>query len=143
MKAKLPAATALGLLMGATPLAVAEENASPLLCALTQMLECVEGDACRQIDAEAIGAPRFARVDVAGGRIHDPEADEQAPGSTVVHSARVHGKLILQGTDPGIEELRDGVGWTVAIAEDERRMVLTAAGDAVAYVAFGACLPVP
>jgi hypothetical protein len=143
MRSRLPAAgMALGLLLGATPPAVAEENASPLLCALTQMLECVEGDACRQIDAEAIGAPRFARVDVAGGRIHDPEAGERAPGSTVVHSARVDGKLILQGTDPGIEELRDGVGWTVAVAEDERRLVLTAAGDAVAYVAFGACLPV-
>ena len=39
--------------------------------------------------------------------------------------------------------MRDGVGWTVALAEDERRLVLTAAGDAVAYVAFGACLPAP
>ncbi len=143
MKARFPAAAvALGLLLGATPSAVAEENASPLLCAVTRMLECVEGGPCRQIDAAAIGAPRFARVDAARERIHDPEAGEQAPGSTVAHSARVDGKLILQGTDPGIEELRDGVGWTVAIAEDERRLVLTAAGDAVAYVAFGACLPV-
>jgi hypothetical protein len=144
MRSRLQAAAgmALGLLLGATPLAVAEENASPLLCALTRMLECAEGGACRQIDADAIGAPRFVRVDAAGERIHDPEAGDQAPGSTVAHSARVDGKLILQGTDPGIEEVRDGVGWTVAIAEDERRLVLTAAGDAVAYVAFGACLPV-
>ncbi|HEX5947058.1 MAG TPA: hypothetical protein VFY82_12305 [Acidimicrobiales bacterium] len=137
------AAVALGLLLGATPPAAAQENASPLLCAVTQLLECVDGGACSQIDVGAIGAPRFLRVDVAGERIHNPEAGEQAPGSTVAHSARVDGKLILQGTDPGIEEVRDGVGWTVAVAEDARRLVLTAAGDAVAYVGFGACLPVP
>jgi hypothetical protein len=135
---------ALGLVLGATaPAAVAQENASPLLCAVTQLLECADGGACSQIDAEAIGAPRFLRIDVAGERIHNPEAGEQAPGSTVAHSERVDGKLILQGTDPGIEEVRDGVGWTVAVAEDARRLVLTAAGDAVAYVGFGACLPVP
>ena len=145
MRGRLQAAAggmALGFLLGATPLAAAEGDASPLLCALTQMLECVEGGACRQIDADAIGAPRFLRVDAAGERIHDPERGERAPGSTVAHSDRVDGKLILQGTDPGIDEVRDGVGWTVALAEDERRLVLTAAGDAVAYIAFGACLPV-
>lgn len=138
------AAVALGLVLGATPpTAAAQENATPLLCAVTQLLECVDGGACSQIDAEAIGAPRFLRVDMAGERIHNPEVGEGAPGSMVAHSARVDGKLILQGTDPGIEEVRDGVGWTVAVAEDARRLVLTAAGDAVAYVGFGACLPVP
>ena len=138
------AAVALGLLLGAMPpAAVAEENGSPLLCAVTRLLECADGGACSQIDAGAIGAPRFLRVDMAGERIHNPEVGEGAPGSMVAHSARVDDKLILQGTDPGIEEVRDGVGWTVAVAEDARRLVLTAAGDAVAYVGFGACLPVP
>ena len=138
------AAVALGLLLGAMPpAAVAEGNGSPLLCAVTQLLECADGEACHQIDVDSIGAPRFLRVDMAGERIHNPEVGEQAPGSMVAHSARVDGKLILQGTDPGIEEVRDGVGWTVAVAEDARRLVLTAAGDAVAYVGFGACLPVP
>ena len=144
MQGRLPAAAmALGFLLGATPpAATAEESGPPLLCAVTQLIECAAGGGCGQIDPEAIGAPRFVQVDAAGERIRDPEAGDEAPGSTVAHSARVDGKLILQGTDPGIEEVRDGVGWTVALAEDERRLVLTAAGDAVAYVAFGACLPV-
>ena len=139
---QVAAGTALGLLMGATPIAAAEGDA-PVLCAVSQLFECVDGGACRPIVPEAIGGPRFLQVDTASERIHNPEAPERAPGSEVVHSARVDGKLFLQGTDPGIEELRDGVGWTFALAEEERRMVLTAAGDAVAYVGFGACLPAP
>lgn len=139
---QVAAGTALGLLIGATPVAAAEDAAA-MLCAVTQLFECLDGSACRQISADAVGAPRFLQVDMASERIHNPEAPERAPGSEVVHSARVDGKLFLQGTDPGIEELRDGVGWTFALAEDERHMVLTAAGDAVAYVGFGACLPAP
>jgi hypothetical protein len=139
---QVAAGTALGLLMGITPAAAVEDDA-PVLCAVSQLFECVDGGTCQPISPEAIGGPRFLQVDTANDRIHNPEAPERAAGSEVVHSARIYGKLFLQGTDPGIEELRDGVGWTFALAEGERRMVLTAAGEAVAYVGFGACLPTP
>ena len=135
---------ALGLALSVAPFAAsAQEAGDPLLCALTEVLECVDGYGCQPVEPEAIGAPRFLRVDADGKRIADPKADDQAPGSTVVHSERIDGKLILQGTDPGVEDLRDGVAWTVAIGEDSGGMVLTAAGDEVAYVAFGECLSTP
>ena len=135
---------AFGLALGAAPLAATAQAAdAPLLCALTEVMECMDGYGCEAVEPEAIGAPRFLRVDADGQRIADPKADDQAPGSTVVHSERIDGKLILQGTDPGVEDLRDGVAWAVAIAEDTGGLVLTAAGDEVAYVAFGACMPTP
>ena len=137
-------AVTVGALLGlGTIAASAEEEGGSRLCAITQLLECVEGDVCLAIDPEAVGAPRFLAIDDDGPRIRDPKADHEAPGSAVVHSDRIDGKLILQGTDPGIEDLRDGVAWTVAIAEDSGGMVLTAAGDNVAYVAFGDCLATP
>jgi hypothetical protein len=139
---QVAAGTALGLLMSITAAAAAEDEVA-ILCAVSQLFECVDGGACRPTSPEAIGGPRFLRVDKASDRIGNPELPERAPGAEVVHSARMHGKLFLQGTDPGIEALRSGVAWTFALAEDERRMVLTAAGDAVAYVGFGACLPTP
>jgi hypothetical protein len=33
------------------------------------------------------------------------------------------------------------LGWTIAIAEDTGKVVMTASGDQVAFVVFGACLP--
>lgn len=54
---------------------------------------------------------------------------------------RINGKLFLQGADGGIENVRDGVGWTAEISEDTGRAVVTASGDDVGFVIFGACLP--
>ena len=51
----------------------------------------------------------------------------------------VDSKLILQGAEDGVEGVRDGIGWTLAIAQDTGKMVLTASGDAVAFTIFGAC----
>ena len=37
--------------------------------------------------------------------------------------------------------MRDGLGWTMAITEENGQVVLTASGDQVAFVVFGAALP--
>jgi hypothetical protein len=52
---------------------------------------------------------------------------------------QVDGKLIIQGAEDGIEGVRDGVGWSAAIAQETGKMVLTASGDEVGFVVFGAC----
>jgi len=54
---------------------------------------------------------------------------------------RIDGKLILQGAEDGYESVRDGLGGTIAISEGTGRVVMTASGDQVAFVVFGACLP--
>ncbi len=51
------------------------------------------------------------------------------------------GKLILQGAEDGYEKMRDGLGWTMAISEATGQVVLTAAGEGVAFVIFGASIP--
>ena len=49
------------------------------------------------------------------------------------------GKLILQGADDGVEDVRDGMAWSMSISEDTGKMVLSASGDGFAMVVFGAC----
>ncbi|MGI9493366.1 MAG: hypothetical protein ACR2QF_13290 [Geminicoccaceae bacterium] len=139
-KYPIAAAAIMVLLSAEVEMAAAQDASASQLCAITQLLECIDGDACYAIAPERIGAPRFLRVENDGQQIRNPQTDSQAPGATVVHSERIDGKLILQGTDPGVEDLRDGVAWSVAIVEDAGSMVLTAAGEKVAYVAFGDCL---
>ena len=48
-------------------------------------------------------------------------------------------KLFLQGADDGVEGVRDGLAWSLAIDQTTGKMVLTASGDAVGFVIFGAC----
>ena len=52
----------------------------------------------------------------------------------------IDGKLILQGAEDGYEKMRDGLGWTIAISEETGQVVLTASGEQVAFVVFGAAL---
>jgi len=51
------------------------------------------------------------------------------------------GELILQGAEDGYENMHDGLGWTMAISEATGQVVLTGSGEQVAFVVFGACLP--
>ena len=50
-------------------------------------------------------------------------------------------KLFLQGADDGIEGVRDGLAWSISIAEDSGRLVFSASGENEAFVIFGACTP--
>jgi hypothetical protein len=47
----------------------------------------------------------------------------------------------LQGAEDGYDKMRDGLGWTMAISEATGQVVLTASGEQVAFVVFGAAMP--
>ena len=49
--------------------------------------------------------------------------------------------MILQGTEDGLEQVRDGLGWTAAITMDTGIMSLTASTDGAGFVIMGACRP--
>ena len=59
--------------------------------------------------------------------------------SSIENLEKIDGKVIIQGAEDGIEGVRDGLGWSLALAEDTGQMVLTASGDEVGFVMFGAC----
>jgi hypothetical protein len=84
---------------------------------------------------------RFLKIDFEKKTIRPAIAAEDVPDTVIERMERVDGKLILQGAEDGYQSVRDGLGWTIAIAEDTGRVVMTASGDQVAFVVFGACLP--
>jgi len=47
----------------------------------------------------------------------------------------------LTSAEKNLKMAKDGLGWTIAISEGTGRVVMTASGDQVAFVVFGACLP--
>ncbi len=115
------------------------DGSKPMLCALINIVECGSGGNCQQLTAQDAGIPRFLKVNFKEKKITATQASGNKRSTTIKNSEHVDGKLILQGAEDGIEDVRDGVGWSIAIAEDTGNMVLTASGDDVGFVVFGAC----
>ena len=116
------------------------DGSKMLVCANQAVNECVDGQHCRMVSPSSINLPNFFKVDTKNKVItgkHDGGLDAKTPVERVEH---LDGKLVLQGADDGLPDVRDGMVWSMAIDETNGRMSMTASGDGFAVVAFGACL---
>jgi len=59
--------------------------------------------------------------------------------SSIKHMEHIENKLILQGVEEGVENVEDGLAWSMAISKKTGKFVLSASGDGRAYVVFGTC----
>jgi len=112
-----------------------------LICAPSRYTECTPSG-CEQVSSAAINAPRFITIDVKRKRMESLQGGANAI-SKPDHIERIDGKLILQGVEDGVEGVRDGIGYSIAIVEDNGDMVLSAASEGVSFSAFGACTNLP
>lgn len=115
------------------------DGSKELLCAVMDIVECLPGGNCQQVTTEEAGIPNFLRIDFKKKKLSATFADGSKKRSPINNLEKIDGKVILQGAEDGIESVRDGLGWSLAIDEETGKMVLTASGDAVAFVMFGAC----
>ena len=131
----------LGLILAASAVGAGDfDGTRPLLIAVNRVMECTPVDACREVTPASVDLPQFLRIDFAKKAILPAIADDKFPASTIERLEVVDGKLILQGAEDGYEKMRDGLGWTMAISTETGQVVLTASGDQVAFVVFGAAL---
>jgi hypothetical protein len=115
------------------------DGSKPLICSINTVTECTPNEGCQNTTIEVVGMPQFLRVDAQNKTVSPGRALEGKP-TTIERVERVEGKLILQGAEPGFEKVHDGVGWTAAISEQSGKLIFTASGDEVAFVAFGGCM---
>ena len=131
--------------MGMVPLAASAEDfdgSKALLFAATKAFECTPTGGCGETTVEELFLPQFLRIDVTKNEISAIPSTEN-PASKIERMETVDGKLMLQGAEDGSASERDGVGWTMAIAQDSGKAILTFSGDKAAFVVFGACTPYP
>ena len=131
---------AVSCLFSAAAIAGDFDGSRPLLFSAIRVIECTPDGSCSEVTAESISLPRFLRIDFEKKTVTPAAGSEEKPATGIERMERVDGKLILQGAEDGIEGVKDGLGWTMAIAEDTGKTVLTASGEEVAFVVFGACL---
>jgi hypothetical protein len=128
------------MLLNTTTMAGNFDGSKQLVCANQQVNECVKGERCKMVAPMRVNLPNLFNVDVENKVItgkHDRGLDASTP---VEHVEHLDGKLMLQGADDGLPDVRDGMVWSMAIDETSGRMSLTASGDGFAIVAFGACM---
>ena len=117
------------------------DGKTPLLCATIRVLECPGDESCNQVDPEIVGMPQFFMIDFDKKEIRATTAGMTDKISQVERLEHVDGKLIIQGAEDGNPNIPDGLGWTLAISEETGKWVLSASGDQVAFIAYGACMP--
>ena len=128
-------------LSASTAAAADFDGSKPLLFSVISVLECTLEEGCAQVTAESISLPQFLKIDFKNKRVSPAMEVHEKRGSEIKRMERIEGKLMLQGAEDGVEGVRDGLGWTLAISEETGRAILTASGEEVALVVFGACLP--
>ena len=119
------------------------DGTKPLICSVNTVLECTPEDGCREVAPESVALPHFLKVDFEKKSVRPARDIDGNRNSDIKRMERLGGKLILQGADEGIQEVRDSVGWTASVSEQTGNFVLTASGDEEAFVVYGACIPLP
>jgi hypothetical protein len=121
-------------LIGAAPAAAwaaPMDGSTPLLCAISTIMECDStGECVRHAAFERPDFPTFLRINVGERRITD--ASNSAPSTEIRSATRLDGRLILQGGE-------NGRGWSATIAEATGRMSAGVVADEFAFALFGAC----
>jgi len=144
-KISLPALVLSALVAAGPATAEGIDGSEPLLCSTIDLIECQPGGACQRLSHDEMGAAPFVAIDFEKKEI---TRRPRAANPRVSHFdtlLRVEGKLVLQGFEKSVEEdgqkIRDAFGWTASIMEDSGQLVLSASGNEVGFVFFGACTP--
>ncbi len=129
MRVLIPFAVALALTLAAGVSALAQQ-ASSLLCAVINVVECSAQGECQRSTIESANLPRFIRVNPAARSLASTGDDARtAPIQSV---ERVNDRLILQGG-------QQGRAWSATVADKTVQMSVAVVEDQTAFVVFGAC----
>lgn len=115
------------------------DGSKTLLCAPQSAVECGPDGSCQQVSPTSVNLPDFFQIDFKAKMITRISGSADQKGSKIDNMEVLDSKLILQGADDGVENVRDGLAWSMSIAQDTGKLVASAAGDQEAFVIFGAC----
>jgi len=108
------------------------DGSQTLLCATIKAIECGPDGECIHGTAESVNLPQFFKIDFMNKMITATKESVNKRTSIIKNKERIDGKLILQG-------MGDELAWSMAISEQSGKMVITASGEQVGFVVFGAC----
>jgi hypothetical protein len=130
----------LSLVLITTPVMAGNfDGSKTLICSAADVVECLPGGECERVLPDDVDFPDFLRINFEDKEIRTQQSGREKLKTSIERMESVDGKLILQGAEDGREDTKDGLGWTIAIDEEDGKMVLSGSGTGVAFVVFGAC----
>ncbi len=120
-----------------TPLAAAAgsfDGSTPLLCALTQAVECIPESGCESRSVEDVNLPLFVSINFEKKQLNAVGNPENARSTAIKNIEQINGRTILQGAE-------NGRGWTIDMNQETGKFTAAIAEDRAGFVVFGACIP--
>lgn len=93
------------------------------------------------VSPETIGLPRHFQIDFKNKLVKPSKDSIVRKLIRINHLEHIENKLVLQGIDDGVENVEDGLAWSLVISKLTGKAILAASGEGVAYVVFGTCTP--
>ncbi len=103
-----------------------------VVCAVMDVVGCVEGGSCLQGRASSFDLPEFIILDAKDKVIRPAYEGGEKAVSPIKNVERNGDQLVLQGVE-------NGRGWDIAIDTKSGEMRAASVGDAVSFLAFGSC----
>lgn len=111
----------------------------PMLCVAEKGIEYHGVADPKNFAPENVGLPDKFFVNLKDRKIVPTIDSLVRRTAKIEQSRRVEDKLVLQGTDEGVEGVEDGIGWSMAISIETGEFVISVSASSVGYIEFGRC----
>lgn len=118
------------------------DGSTSLTGTVDKILEIYPSRINNDADPDTVGLPRNFVIDFKEKTVRPSKDSVIRRISKIKRVEHVENKLVLQGIEEGVENVDDGLAWSMAISKKTGQVVLSASGDGVAYVVFGTCAAV-
>jgi hypothetical protein len=117
------------------------DGSKPLSGSVSKIIEINPSRVINDVDPDTVGLPRKFLIDFEEKKVRPSKDSLIRRTSQIKRVEHIENKLILQGVEEGVENVDDGLAWSMTISKKSGMVVLSASGDGVAYVVFGTCIP--
>ena len=118
------------------------DGIKPLAGSVDKIIEINKFKIINDVDPDAVGLPRNFLIDFKEKLLRPSKDSIVRKTSKIYRVEHIENKLVLQGINEGVENIDDGLAWSITISKKTGKVVLSASGDDIAYVVFGTCTPV-
>lgn len=115
------------------------DGSKQLSGSVEKVLEISQFKISSDVDPDTVGLPKKFVIDFDLKTIKPSIESLVRRVSKIRYIGHMENKLILQGVDEGVQNVDDGLVWSIAISNKTGKVVLSASGNGVAYVVFGTC----
>jgi len=115
------------------------DGSKNLFCSLKESIECYPTTKCEEVPNNVLNLQNYLNIDFKKKLITGKLTNGEEHRSNIERIEHVGGKITLAGAEEDLKEQPDGVAWNMSINKSKGNFTVSAAGDDVAFIIFGAC----